>query len=191
MHSDMTGRARSPTIGGPGRQDVIGGSFAGSFPSSASPGSMPSSSAIRSSVPPGLRGFLRRIAQAEIRLPAVRPGIGERTPRFDLFPGSKHYALCFEATRGCRFPAISACLPSGHASRDPAVQSVLRDIVAGQRMLAGTMPAPSRRIVGFCDNNIGGDLPYLRALCEALGPLRIQWYGAATFNVSPTGTSSG
>jgi hypothetical protein len=59
----------------------------------------------------------------------------------------------------------------------------VRDIVAGKRMLGATMPIHKRRIVGFCDNNIGGNLPYLRALCEALRPLKIQWYGAATFNV--------
>jgi hypothetical protein len=59
----------------------------------------------------------------------------------------------------------------------------MRDLLAGQRMLAGRVPAYKRRFVGFCDNNIGGDLSYLRALCAALEPLRLQWYGAATFNV--------
>ena len=60
---------------------------------------------------------------------------------------------------------------------------VIRDIVAGRQMLAASMPWYDRRIVGFCDNNLGGNLPYLRELCKALEPLRLQWYGAATFNV--------
>jgi hypothetical protein len=107
-----------------------------------------------------------------------------RTPRFDLFPGKKHHALCFEATRGCPF-SCEFCVLTGLGTRHQTrpVEAVLGDIVAGQRMLADTVPAYKRRVVGLCDNNIGGNLPYLRALCEALTPLGIQWYGAATFNV--------
>jgi hypothetical protein len=60
---------------------------------------------------------------------------------------------------------------------------VLRDIERGQSLLRGRVPAHHLKIVGFCDNNIGGNIGYLRELCEALEPLRLQWYGAATFNV--------
>ena len=63
------------------------------------------------------------------------------------------------------------------------VSAVIRDIVAGQQMLDGRVPDFKRRIVGFCDNNIGGSLTFLRELCDALRPLRIQWYASATFNV--------
>ena len=63
------------------------------------------------------------------------------------------------------------------------VSAVIRDIVAGQQMLDGRVPDFQRRIVGFCDNNIGGSLTFLRELCDALRPLRIQWYASATFNV--------
>jgi len=185
MHSDMD-RARqiSHYWRRRGARTVIGGSFAGSFPELCEPwfdavvvgdpeGSVPQVYA------DFCAGSLKRRYVSPPYVPA-----SARTPRFDLFPGSKHHALCFEATRGCPF-SCDFCVLTGLGTRHETrpIQSVLRDIVAGQRMLAGTMPAPSRRIVGFCDNNIGGDLPYLRALCEALGPLRIQWYGAATFNV--------
>jgi hypothetical protein len=50
-------------------------------------------------------------------------------------------------------------------------------------MLRGRVRGYQQRIVGFCDNNIGGDLAYLRELCAALEPLKLQWYGAASFNV--------
>jgi hypothetical protein len=63
------------------------------------------------------------------------------------------------------------------------VENVLRDIARGQSMLHGRVRGYQQRIVGFCDNNIGGDLAYLRELCTALEPLALQWYGAASFNV--------
>jgi hypothetical protein len=106
------------------------------------------------------------------------------TPRFDLLAGKAHHPLCFEATRGCPF-TCDFCVLTGLGTRYHArpVSTVIRDIVAGQRMLDGRIPDFKRRIVGFCDNNIGGSLTFLRELCEALVPLRIQWYGSATFNV--------
>jgi hypothetical protein len=106
------------------------------------------------------------------------------TPRFDLLAGHAHHPLCFEATRGCPF-ACEFCVLSGLGSRHEIrpVAHVVRDIVEGQRMLEGRIPDFKRRIVGFCDNNIGGNLGYLRELCEALAPMGIVWYSSATFNV--------
>ncbi len=106
------------------------------------------------------------------------------TPRFDLLVGHAHHPLCFEATRGCPF-ACDFCVLSGLGTRHETrpVARVVRDIVEGQRMLAGRIPAFKRRIVGFCDNNIGGNLGYLRELCAALAPLRVTWYSSVTFNV--------
>jgi hypothetical protein len=106
------------------------------------------------------------------------------TPRFDLLAGKAFHPLCFEATRGCPF-SCEFCVLSGLGTRYHVrpVGDVVRDIVAGQRMLDGLVPRFKRNIVGFCDNNIGGNLAYLRELCAALEPLRIQWYSSATFNV--------
>lgn len=105
-------------------------------------------------------------------------------PRFDLLVGKAHHPLCLEATRGCPF-TCDFCVLTGMGTRYHArpVSAVIRDIVAGQQMLDGRVPDFKRRIVGFCDNNIGGSLTFLRELCDALRPLRIQWYASATFNV--------
>ncbi len=106
------------------------------------------------------------------------------TPRFDLLAGKAHHPLCLEATRGCPF-TCSFCVLTGLGTRFRArpVAEIVSHIVAGQRMLEGMIPDFKRRLVGFCDNNIGGNLTFLRELCEALTPLRIRWYGSATFNV--------
>jgi hypothetical protein len=63
------------------------------------------------------------------------------------------------------------------------VEHVVRDIRAAQAMLAGRVPAWKRRLVGFMDNNIGGNPRWLAALCDALAPLDIRWSSCITFNV--------
>jgi hypothetical protein len=185
MHSDMD-RARqiSHYWRRRGARTVIGGSFAGSFPQLCEPwfdavvvgdpeGSVPKVYA------DFCAGSLRKRYVS-----APYDWATAATPRFDLFAGKKHHALCFEATRGCPF-SCDFCVLTGLGTRHQIrpIQTVIRDIVAGQGMLAGAPRSREPRIVGFCDNNIGGNLPYLRALCDALRPLRLQWYGAATFNV--------
>ncbi len=185
MHSDMD-RARqiSHYWRRRGAKTVIGGSFASSFPHLCEPWF----DAVvvgdpEGSVPRVYADFCANALQNRYVSP---PYSSDRvkTPRFDLFGGKHYHALCFEATRGCPF-TCEFCVLTGLGTRHHTrpVHAVIRDIAAGQQMLAGTVPAYNRRIVGFCDNNIGGNLGYLRALCEALEPLRLQWYGAATFNV--------
>ncbi|MET0218296.1 MAG: radical SAM protein [Burkholderiales bacterium] len=106
------------------------------------------------------------------------------TPRFDLLAGKALHSFALEATRGCPF-TCEFCVLTGVGTRHhtrPA-HSVVRDITAGQRALEGKVPRHKTRVVGFCDNNLGGNLGYLRELCAALKPLRVQWYAAVTFNV--------
>jgi radical SAM superfamily enzyme YgiQ (UPF0313 family) len=167
-----------------GAKTVIGGSFASSYPELCEPWF----DAVvvgdpEASVPRVYSDFCANALQRRYVSPPYSPDL-VTTPRFDLFPGMQHQALCFEATRGCPF-SCEFCVLTGLGTRHHTrpVQAVVRDILAGQRMLADTVPAYKRRVVGFCDNNVGGDLAYLRALCAALEPLRLQWYGAATFNV--------
>lgn len=185
MHSDID-RARqiSHYWRCRGAKTVIGGSFAGSFPQLCE--SWFDAVVIgdpEGSVPQVYADFCAKaLKKRYVSEPYAAALV--TTPRFDLFAGKKHHALCFEATRGCPF-SCDFCVLTGLGTRHQTrpIQSVVRDIVAGQQMLADSVPAYLRRIVGFCDNNIGGNLPYLRALCNALTPLRVQWYGAATFNV--------
>jgi hypothetical protein len=126
------------------------------------------------------RGALQRVYESGPHDPAAVP-----TPRFDLIADQALYPLEFEATRGCPF-ACEFCVLSGLGTRfhTRSVESVVRDIRAGQAMLQGRVPRYKQGIVGFCDNNLGGNLSYLRALCAALEPLRIKWYAAVTFNVA-------
>jgi hypothetical protein len=185
MHSDMD-RARqiSHYFRRRGTKTVIGGAFAGSFPELCEPWF----DAVVVGDPEGALPQLYAdfCAGTLAKRYIARPYDAKRvpTPRFDLFVGKRHHALCFEATRGCPF-SCDFCVLTGQGTRHETrpVADVLRDIAAGQRVLARTMTAYKRRLVGFCDNNIGGNLAWLRTLCEALAPLDVTWYGAATFNV--------
>jgi len=185
LHSDMD-RARqiSHYWRRRGAKTVIGGSFASSFPELCEQWF----DAVivgdpEGSVPRAYADFCANSLQRRYVSPPYASDL-VATPRFDLFGGKKLHALCFEATRGCPF-SCEFCVLTGLGTRHHTrpVGAVVGDILAGQRMLADTVPAYMRRIVGFSDNNIGGNLAYLRALCEALEPLRLQWYGATTFNV--------
>lgn len=104
-------------------------------------------------------------------------------PRFDLLAGKQLIPLSFEVTRGCPF-SCEFCALTGIGTRHHVrpVETVIRDIRAGQEMLRGLVPSFQRRMVGFLDNNIGGNLRYLRELCEALKPLNITWGSGITFN---------
>jgi hypothetical protein len=167
-----------------GAKTVVGGAFASTFPRLCEPWF----DAVVVGDPEGsVQRIFADFCNNALRKRYVSPPYAAEsvaTPRFDLLAGKLHHPLCFEATRGCPF-SCEFCVLTGLGTRHETrpIQAVLRDIVAGQKMLAGRVPAYKRRVVGFCDNNIGGNLPYLRDLCAALEPLRLQWYGAATFNV--------
>ncbi len=167
-----------------GAQTVIGGSFASSYPELCEPWF----DAVvvgdpEGSVPQLYADFCAGSLRKRYLSPQYVPE-SAITPRFDLFPGGRQHALCFEATRGCPF-SCGFCVLTGLGTRHQTrpIATVIRDIVVGQRALADTLPWYARKLVGFCDNNIGGNLPYLRALCDALAPMRLHWYGAVTFNV--------
>jgi hypothetical protein len=97
-------------------------------------------------------------------------------PRFDLLANKQVVPLSMEITRGCPF-TCEFCALTGwgtrHHTRPPEL--VIRDIRAGQRMLRGLVPSYLLHMAVFCDNNIGGNLGYLRSLCEALTPLEQMW----------------
>lgn len=104
-------------------------------------------------------------------------------PRFDLLAGKNLVPLTLEATRGCTF-RCEFCALTGIGTRFHVrpPELVVRDIREGQRMLRDLVPWYQRRVVTFLDNNIGGNLRHLKALCDALEPLDIVWGSQITFN---------
>jgi radical SAM superfamily enzyme YgiQ (UPF0313 family) len=107
------------------------------------------------------------------------------TPRFDLVRGKQLAPLSLEATRGCPF-SCEFCALTGIGTRFQLrpPELVIRDILAGQEMLRGKCPPYLRKWVWFSDNNLGGNIPWLRRFCEAIRPLNVQWSSAVTFNVA-------
>jgi hypothetical protein len=167
-----------------GAKTVYGGAFASSYPQLC----QPYFDAVivgdpESTVPAAYRDFCRGELKPQYRSDAYDSSL-VATPRFDLLAGKAVHSFGLEATRGCPF-TCEFCVLTGLGTRHHTrpVASVIRDIQAGQRMLERLVPRFKTRVVGFCDNNIGGNLGYLRELCAVLKPLGIQWYAAATFNV--------
>jgi hypothetical protein len=105
-------------------------------------------------------------------------------PRLDLAAREQVLPLSFEVTRGCPF-TCDFCSLTGIGTRYQTrpVDTVIRDIREGQRMLRGISPWYRRSMVIFYDNNLGGQLGYLRKLCDALVPMRFYWGACVTFNV--------
>lgn len=185
MHSDFD-RARqiSHYWRCRGARTVYGGSFASTYPRLC----QPHFDAVAVGNPEGtVPAIYRDFCAGRLKPVYASPDYDAAAvpvPRFDLIAGQTAHALCFEATRGCPFHCefcVLTGLGTGHHTR--LVEAVVRDIKRGRQLLQGRVPRHQLRVAGFCDNNIGGNLSYLRELCSALAPLGLQWYGAATFNV--------
>src|SRR5438093_1703669 len=106
-------------------------------------------------------------------------------PRMAEVARKQLFPLSLEATRGCPFACDFCALTAigtRHALRP--VQSVVRDILAGQAALREAKVAGwKRRLIVFYDNNLAGNLKYFRDLCLALKPLDVRWGACLTFNV--------
>lgn len=168
-----------------GARTVYGGSFASTYPDLCQP--FFDTVVIGDpelTVPAIYRDFASK--QLKSRYVATQYA-GERVapPRFDLIAEQSLTPLCLEATRGCPFQC-EFCVLTGLGTRHHTrpIANVVGDILQGQERVKRRWLPLRNRIVGFSDNNIGGNLPYLRELCAALTPLRLQWYAAATFNVA-------
>lgn len=109
-------------------------------------------------------------------------------PRFDLLARKQPVPISLEVTRGCPF-TCEFCALTGLGTRHHTrpVELVVRDIKAARRILRGMVPDYKLLMAVFCDNNIGGNLGYLRSLCEALTPLKQRWGSAITFNAVANG----
>jgi hypothetical protein len=168
-----------------GATTVLGGSFASTFPQLAAPWF----DAVvigdpESTIPHLFDDFSRKRLEPLYRsgdyLPEAVP-----TPRFDLMLEQSWLPLSLEITRGCPF-TCDFCALTGVGTRHHVrpVADVVRDLEAARRV-AGEAGVGwlRRRIAGFYDNNLGGNLGYLRTLCRALEPLRLRWGVCVTFNV--------
>lgn len=125
------------------------------------------------------RGGLEPMYRAErfsaVRLPPMR---------LDIAADQQVLPLAIEATRGCPFTCEFCALTAlGTRFHTRPVESVVRDIVEGRRMLQGRAAAWQHHIVIFHDNNFGGHPAHMRRLCEAFAPLGIRWGACVTFNV--------
>jgi hypothetical protein len=167
-----------------GAKTVFGGPLASAFPDLC----QPYFDAVvvgdpEASVPEAYADFERGTLRPRYVVNRYDSGL-VRTPRFDLIDRQSLTPLCLEATRGCPFQC-EFCVLTGLGTRHHVrpVADVVRDIGHGQHAVRRRWLPLRHRVVGFADNNIGGNLPYLRELCAALAPLKLQWYAAATFNV--------
>ncbi|HET7767057.1 MAG TPA: radical SAM protein [Burkholderiales bacterium] len=186
LHSDFDrARAISHYWRRRGAATVYGGPFASAYPDLCQP--FFDSVVVgdpEASVPALYADFARR--QLKPRYVASRyDSASVAPPRFDLVASQSYTPLCLEATRGCPFEC-EFCVLTGLGTRHYTrpVADVVRDIRGGQRAVRRLGRPWRHRVVGFADNNIGGNLPYLRDLCAALAPLELHWYAAATFNVA-------
>jgi pyruvate-formate lyase-activating enzyme len=107
------------------------------------------------------------------------------TPRIDLAPKGQLFPLVVEASRGCPF-TCEFCMLTGSGTRylPRQPEAVAAEISQMQTWVRGAARQWRRRVVLFSDNNIGGNLSFLRALCAALEPLNIAWTACTTFNVA-------
>ena len=186
LHSDFDrARAISHYWRRRGAATVYGGPFASAYPDLCQP--YFDSVVVgdpEASVPAVCSDFARRALKSRYVASRYDAGL-VAPPRFDLVAGQSYTPLCLEATRGCPFEC-EFCVLTGLGTRHHVrpVADVVRDIRAGQCAVRTFLRPWRHRVVGFADNNIGGNLPWLRELCAALAPLGLNWYAAATFNVA-------
>jgi hypothetical protein len=106
------------------------------------------------------------------------------TPRVAPVAHQQHFPLSMEVTRGCPY-TCDFCALTGMGTRFETrpVSRVIDDIRSMQAALQGVSSGWRRRMAMFYDNNLGGNLGYLRELCDELAKLNIVWATCVTFNV--------
>lgn len=125
------------------------------------------------------RGALRPVYYGTPFDPARVP-----VPRLDLLADQQLLPLSIEVTRGCPF-SCDFCVLTGIGTRfhTRPIELVMRDLSRGQALLTGLVPRYKLAMGAFYDNNLGGNLPYLRRFCDELARKRFWWGTAITFNV--------
>lgn len=108
--------------------------------------------------------------------------LSERVAHQQIFP------LALEVTRGCPY-TCDFCVLTGMGTRfdTRAVARVEGDLVSLRAALKGRVSGPlknrRRHMAMFYDNNIAGNLGYLRQLCDMTERLGLEWASSVTFNV--------
>jgi radical SAM superfamily enzyme YgiQ (UPF0313 family) len=104
--------------------------------------------------------------------------------RYDLidFTHNRIRLPGIEASRGCPF-TCNFCVLTGHEKyRVRPIQDVVDEIRFKMIFNKHYFGAVDDTFI-FLDNNLGGNPKHLRALCEALIPLKKNWGCAVTFNI--------
>jgi hypothetical protein len=166
-----------------GARTVFGGALAGTYPELC----LPYFDAIcigdaESTVPEVYRDFtrcaLKPIYYGSPFDPARVP-----TPRLDLLVKQQRLPVSIEVTRGCPFSCEFCVLTAmGTRFHTRPVELVMRDLDEGRRMLKGLVPPYMLAMGAFYDNNLGGNLPYLRRFCDELSKRHFYWGTCITFN---------
>ncbi|HXX84586.1 MAG TPA: radical SAM protein [Casimicrobiaceae bacterium] len=106
------------------------------------------------------------------------------TPRFDLMARQQVALQSMEITRGCPFSCRFCTLTAtGTRFLTRDLDDVRRDLRAAARVAAPSLSPLKRAFAAFYDNNLGGNLAYLRAFCAAIEPFDLTWATCVTFNV--------
>lgn len=91
------------------------------------------------------------------------------------FPG-------IEASRGCPFKCDFCVLTGKEEYKYRPVKHVVNEIKCHMKWNPNFF-GRLKNIFGFLDNNLGGSVSYLKALCEELIPLKTVWGCSLTFNI--------
>lgn len=136
-------------------------------------------------VPRLIRDFGARTLQRVYRQEGPAPtSLSLRPYRYDLVDMTTNpFRISgIEASRGCPFHCSFCVLTGWERYRPRPVAEVVDEIrtrMAWNRGLGGLL----EDVFVFIDNNLGGSPKFLRALCEALIPLKKYWGCAVTWNV--------
>ena len=110
------------------------------------------------------------------------------TPLVHRVADQQIFPLALEVTRGCPY-TCDFCVLTGMGTRFDTrpVARVEHDLVTLREALKGRVAGPlknkRRRMAMFYDNNIAGNLGYLRQLCDLMERLGLEWASSVTFNV--------
>jgi radical SAM superfamily enzyme YgiQ (UPF0313 family) len=126
-----------------------------------------------------LQRLYRSGGDASARAPTP---LAHRVAHQQIFP------LAMEVTRGCPY-TCDFCVLTGMGTRFDTrpTARVEHDLVTLREALKGRVTGPlknkRRRMAMFYDNNIAGNLGYLRQLCDLTERLGLEWASSVTFNV--------